>query len=662
MNKKEDMNIQNKYIVRGLNLAVVIFFVSAFFIRCASIMTPDGGPYDTIAPVIVAMTPENYTTNFTGKKIYVEFDEFVKITDQSKEFFTSPQMKTKPKLSTKGRGVMVTLGDSLLPNTTYALNFGATIKDNNEGNPLYSMRYVFSTGDEIDSMMMSGYAEDSFESDSVSGAMIYFFIADSVEYNEDYDSTMFNYTPAVIARAELNGVFLAQNLKPIDYRVYAFEDRNNNFTYEPETDQVGFIEGLYNPSSMPDFSLWFDSLRGYVVADPQLHFKLFEDKAFKRQNLQESQRPKQHQALLYFNTENPQIERISLDSIAQDDLIVEYMSKGRDTVAVWFNVDSDMIPDTLRGSITYFKHDSIRELVETKDTLRLTWRYIESKEEQKERERLEREREKAEELGEEWEEPAVVNPFKVAITSAGAINPDLPLVINFDYPLIEIDSSAITMAYISPDSVRSAQSFTLQRDSVNLRRWYVNTKFDKQEGQYELVIPDSTFRNVAREVNDSVVLSYTIYKPEEYATINVNFTKPEGDEADYIIELLSNNNKLLDYKVASTSGGYKFKYIPASDVRLRVIKDDNRDGERSSGNLVQRLTPERVSYFEKDGESTFTMKVNWEYDFELNATDLFIEENMESLIKRLEQEEFARIQKAAADKANNQNQNNNRNR
>ncbi len=146
------MNTHKHIILRGLNIAAVLLFVSTFFIRCASIMTPDGGPYDTIPPVIVKMSPDNFTTNFTANKIYIEFDEFVKITDQSKEFFVSPQMKTKPRISTRGRGIVVTLGDSLAPNTTYALNFGATIKDNNEGNPLYSMRYVFSTGDEIDLM------------------------------------------------------------------------------------------------------------------------------------------------------------------------------------------------------------------------------------------------------------------------------------------------------------------------------------------------------------------------------------------------------------------------------------------------------------------------------------------------------------------------------
>ncbi len=641
----KDMKKDKRHILKVLNLGVMILFVSAFFVRCASIMTPEGGPYDTLPPVIVAMNPDNFTTNFKGKRIYIEFDEFVKLQDQSKEFYVSPQMKTKPKLSIKGRGIVVTLGDSLAENTTYALNFGTSIQDNNEGNPLYSMRYVFSTGDEIDSMIMTGYAEDSFKSDSVSGAMIYFFIDDSLEYNADYDSVLFNKTPAAIARAEKNGIFLAQNLKPINYRVYAFEDRNNNFTYEPETDQVGFLDTIFNPAHMPDFSLWLDSTRGYVVAEPQLHFKLFEDKAFKRQNLQDSERPNQHQAILYFGAANPQIDSIVFDSIPQDKFFIESMSKNRDTLSLWFDVDPGLLPDTIRGTVTYFKHDSIRNIVQSTDPLRLSWRFFESRDQQREREKQERERVKAEEAGEEWIAPKVVNPFKVNMTSAGGVNPNKPLKISFDYPLTQVDTSAISFVYVSPDSVSTPQKFTLERDTMNFRMWYINSSISKLEGGYKLTIPDSTFTNVARQVNDSIVMEYTPYNPEDFSVVNIKFVKGGDDEADYIVQLLDGSDRVLEYKTMSKSGDIKFEYIPAGDIRIRLIQDANRDGERSSGSLVNRLQPERVAYYEKDGETKFQTKVNWEFDFEVDASKLFKEEDMQTLIERLEYEETKRIEK-----------------
>ena len=132
------MDIRKRHIVRTLRAAVLLLFVSAFLSRCASMMTPTGGPRDSLPPVIVNMTPDNFSTNrplVNHEKIYIEFDEFVQLKDQQKEFFTSPQMKKKPLVSLRGRGVVIQLRDTLEANTTYALNFGSAIRDNNEGNP-----------------------------------------------------------------------------------------------------------------------------------------------------------------------------------------------------------------------------------------------------------------------------------------------------------------------------------------------------------------------------------------------------------------------------------------------------------------------------------------------------------------------------------------------
>ncbi len=615
-------------------------------------MTPDGGPVDTLPPVIVNITPENYSTNFASRKIYIEFDEFVQLKDQSKQFYTSPQMPTKPKLTIRGRGVVVTLGDSLAPNTTYALNFGSSIQDNNESNPLYSMRYVFSTGAEIDSMIVSGYAEDSFSADSVSGAFIYFFPADSVEYNADYDSVMFNYTPAVIARAENNGIFLAQNLKPIDYRVYAFEDRDDNFMYEPATDQIAFLDATYNPMHMPDFSLWFDSIRGYVVAEPQLQFKLFEDVAFKRQSLRESQRLSRHQARLYFGASNPEIESIVFDSIPQGSFFIEPQSSGRDTLSVWFDVEASMLPDTIRGEINYYKHDSLRNFTLSSEPLRLVWRYVETKEEAKEREKLEREREKAIADGKEWVEPQKDNPFKVTLTPAGEINPLKPLTMTFEYPLVAVDTTAITLRYIMADSTYTEQPFRLERDSLNFKLWRIYPEFAGRRGSYRLTLPKDVLGDVARQSNDSLSFDYTLYDPSKFSNVNIKFLKKEGDAADYIIELLDGSDKRLDYVVVSESGEVNFRYVPAGDIRIRLVEDVNRDGVRSSGSLVNRLAPERVAYYDRDGETTFQTKVNWDFDFEVEASKLFVDEDMPALIRRLETQERRRIEEELKENAN----------
>ncbi|MDE7123477.1 MAG: Ig-like domain-containing protein, partial [Alistipes sp.] len=239
------MNPCRRYALRLLRSAALLLFLPAFLSRCASMMTPTGGPRDTLPPAIVSMTPDNFSVNRPTAghdRIYIEFDEYVQLKDQQKEFFTSPAMRKKPLVTLRGRGIVVQLRDTLDANTTYALNFGSSVRDNNEGNPLYSMRYVFSTGPTIDSMLLSGYTADSYKSDSVPKSFVWFFPADSTALTPDYDSTLFKHRPAAIARAETNGIFIAQNLKPIDSRVYAVEDRNDNQLYDPGVDQVAFLD------------------------------------------------------------------------------------------------------------------------------------------------------------------------------------------------------------------------------------------------------------------------------------------------------------------------------------------------------------------------------------------------------------------------------------
>ena len=174
--EKREMKENRRY-KSLLKAAVAVLFAGAFFSRCANIMTPQGGPKDTIPPVIINLIPDNFSTNFKGNKIYIEFNEFVQIKNQQKELFTSPAMKKMPLVSTRGKGIVITIRDTLRENTTYAIDFGSAICDNNEGNPLNAMRYVFSTGDKVDSLMCSGYTADSYKADSVSRTFIWFFVA-----------------------------------------------------------------------------------------------------------------------------------------------------------------------------------------------------------------------------------------------------------------------------------------------------------------------------------------------------------------------------------------------------------------------------------------------------------------------------------------------------
>lgn len=666
MSRKRDIT---QRITRFISVAIVLLFGAALLTKCASTMTPTGGPKDTIPPVIVFMQPDNFTTNIDTlryPKIYVEFDEYVQIKDLQKELYTSPAMKKKPTVVRRGRGIVVTMKDTLRPNTTYAINFGAAIADNNEGNPLHSMRYVFSTGDTVDSMYMSGYTADSYKADSVSKSFIYFFIADSLEQTKDWDSTMFKYKPQVIARAEKNGIFIAQNLKPVDYRIYAFEDTNGNMEYEPSVDQIGFLEGTYNPSTMPGFTIWFDSLRHYPSADPQLYFRMFMDRRFTRHTLNGQERLNRHKAMLYFGAPNPEVTSITFDSIPEDKVIYDPQNYNRDTVALWFDLAPEELPDTIKGVITYFKHDSINQLVESTDKLRLAWVKVETKEERKEREELEKERERAEKAGEEWVEPAKENPFKLTMASSGEFHKHKSLDMEFDFPLTKFDSTLVTLKMTTDDNTEPQDvKFHFVQDTLNRRKYQLRVDW-QPKAKYELVMPAGVFENVARESNDTIKYSYTGADPERFAIVNID-VKSTHPKARYILQLTNAQGKTQREIRNVKPGKYVLDYVTAGDVMLRVVEDMNGNGKWDTGDMVLMRQPERTEiYKNEDGKEIITTKENWEFDLEVDMDKLFAPITMESVIKMLNDREDERLKKLAEEEAKkrqaaNKNKNNNQN-
>ncbi|MBQ1964163.1 MAG: Ig-like domain-containing protein, partial [Tidjanibacter sp.] len=521
-----------KSLKRVLQAAVLLMFSSSLLWRCANISSPQGGPKDSLPPIIVSAAPMFNTTEFTGNTITIGFDEYVVIKDQQKEFFTSPMMKRTPKLTTIGKTIRITILDTLAENQTYALNFGSSVVDNNEGNILSDLRYVFSTGREIDSMVMSGYTVSASKGDSVSKSLIFFYPAE-VDSIPDYDSILFKHKPAVVARAANNGIFVAQNLKPIDYKIYAIQDNNNNYTYDPETDMVGFLDSVRNPLREPDFSVWYDTTRHYLTANPQLYFKMFTDGRFKRQSLAESKRPEQHKVTLLFGAPQPEILEFSIDSIAPEEIITEYETKGRDTINYWLNVPSERLGDTLRGRVIYLKHDSVNSLVPDTAKLELFWKYFESKEEKKAREEEEKKKEKALRDSVEYIPPKVPNPFKVDF-SRGELNPERPLTFTFAMPLTEVDTTAIELYYVgevvenqnqsgpmdrkgrasapqmAADSTAVAEKepelpkvdFTFEQDTANMKIWHLRSQW-KPKSKYRMMIPAGAFRNVASQQNDT---------------------------------------------------------------------------------------------------------------------------------------------------------------
>lgn len=251
---------------------IFIVCIGLIFINCANRGTPQGGPKDETPPKIIKAEPENFSTNFKGKEIKILFDEFIKIKDIQKQLIISPPMKTLPEITPLGgasKYITIKIFDTLQPNTTYAFNFGNSISDNNEGNPFPYYRYVFSTGDYIDSLTVKGQIFDALNWKPDNFVTVGLYEVDSTFS----DSIIYKSPPKYITNTlDSTTTFSIENIKAGTYMLYALKDNNQDNTFQQKTDKIGFYNHFIT-----------------VPTDSTYNIRLFSEnldfKAFRPQNI-----------------------------------------------------------------------------------------------------------------------------------------------------------------------------------------------------------------------------------------------------------------------------------------------------------------------------------------------------------------------------------------
>ena len=211
-------------------LAYIILFI---LFSCASIQAPTGGNKDTSPPVIINMIPSNYSTNFRGKRIIIEFDEYIQLNNVYEQLLISPPIDGRPEISIKGKSVIIDLNEELEGNTTYTFHLGEGIIDNNEGNVLDSNKVVFSTGNVLDSLRISGVVNMAKDGAPVSCAVLLF--------RTESDSAFLNDRPAYYTKSKDSGIFDFEYLAAGSYQLFAIEDLDRNYNWSEE-EKMAFLE------------------------------------------------------------------------------------------------------------------------------------------------------------------------------------------------------------------------------------------------------------------------------------------------------------------------------------------------------------------------------------------------------------------------------------
>lgn len=213
-----------------------LFIVGAFtHSGCAVIVPPTGGPRDTLPPVLISAVPVEFSKHISSNKIVLKFDEYIDYKDIRTELVVNPVPKTDPISDGHLQNVTIKLKDTLLPNTTYTLNFYKGIKDVNEGNILRNFTYVFSTGDKIDSGQFAGNVLLALTGKVDSSLVV-------VLQKKLDDSAVFKERPRYLTRVDSTGRFSFRYIEPGRYAAYAMKDEGGSHKYLSKSQLFAFAD------------------------------------------------------------------------------------------------------------------------------------------------------------------------------------------------------------------------------------------------------------------------------------------------------------------------------------------------------------------------------------------------------------------------------------
>lgn len=246
---------KNKHMKKGVRYFLITMLILGCIYACAKKGSPTGGPVDEAPPKFIQANPKNYSLQFKAEEVRIYFDEYIQLKDPRRQILISPPMETKAVITPMGTArkyVNIEFKDTLAPNTTYTISFGQSIVDYNEQNPMRYFKYVFSTGDYIDSLKVTGTLHDALEIQPEEFVSVMLYKADST-YS---DSLVYKSTPTYITYSkDSTHTFQIENIEEGQYKLVALKDKNRNYKFDPEQDKIAFLEKTIHVPTDTSFHL-----------------------------------------------------------------------------------------------------------------------------------------------------------------------------------------------------------------------------------------------------------------------------------------------------------------------------------------------------------------------------------------------------------------------
>ena len=615
---------------------------------CASMGTPDGGPYDEMPPKFVRSNPGLHAVNVKNKKMELEFDEFIKLEKAAEKVVVSPPQLEQPEIKVVGKKVVMELFDTLKDATTYTIDFSDAIVDNNEGNPMGHFTYSFSTGTSIDTMEVSGTVLNAADLEPIKGIQV------GLHKNLN-DSALTTLPFDRVSRTDSRGHFTIRGVAPGKYRIYALMDGNQNYLFDSKTEMVAFSDSIIVPSMMPatrQDTLWKDTLTIDTIKTVGYTRFMPDDiilRAFKEENTRQffsrSQRDKENHFILKFSAKADTLPTLTgLNFDAKDAFIVE-PNEGNDSICYWIKDSLVYQMDTLAVQMDYLYTDSLEQLVPKRDTIYLTNKLTREQREKlakKEAEEKEKERKKKEKKGEKIE-PEKTPFLKMNVDAPSSFDVNRNIALSFEEPVSRIDTSAIHLS-VKVDSLWEETPFLFVADSLLPRKYEILAEWEPEK-EYQLKIDSAAVVGLYGLHTNKVEQTLKVKKLDEYGTLLFNLQEAPSTS---VVELLDNGGKVLRQQRISSENTADFYYLaPNAKYYVRLFNDRNGNGKWDTGNVEKGIQPEEVYYFPKVWE----MKANFEFEETWNINATPVDKQKLDEIKKQKPEETKKIQNKNLERA-----------
>ena len=597
--------VKKKILKKGV-LQILLMLLAISVWNCAHQVMPSGGPKDTAPPKIIEEIPPSGSTNFTGNRFMIKFDEFVELDQINKQLLISPPMLKMPGFHINGKTLIVKFNEPLKPNTTYSVYFGSAIVDITEKNPLANYSYIFSTGPTIDSMSLSGTLVNAFDLKPVED--VYVMLYKDNNDTISLDSMPLLVKPYYVSKTDKSGKFRFKALADTAYLIFGLNDKNNSLTFDQPTEEIAFSDSLVRPQYIApakvDTVVRDTLIRGSdtlasVLSDSTLMINGIDSTEI-RQDTEILQTPTVYELFMFVNedtvqkvteakAESPDKLRFVF-SLPGDSVKIEPVET--DTGSLHFVTDHSRYNDTVWWLLKEPHPDTLNLLfLNGKDTLEKRTLQLTAKEKRATRKNRKENEEK--------------KSLQFNVNLRGIIKPGQSPVIIFEQPVRRFDNDSVLLV-AGNDSVYKPE----YRFADTLHRKIFFPLAVKPGTTYRLLIPDSAVWDWNGYTNEKIDISLRAKEDKEYGKLT--FKVHVGISTPHIIQMLDPNEKIIVQKRFAKDTVFRFNYLDPAKYKIKVIFDDNGNGKWDTGNYLQKRQPERVLWFPKEMD----IKANWEYEEE----------------------------------------------